>query len=182
MIGGSSPATFVRMSMDLGKVSLANFPISLTRCPTWSSMRSPLAPRANERICLTISAPRWALAVAVSNISLLSLLASSSRIRLPTIKIGPKTLFKSWAIPPASAPMFSILWARNNCDSISFFSVMSVLMTKMDSGFPDSLRIKAHRLSTTIFFPPLVTWFNSPCHSPWAIIRFRAAKGAAASP
>src|ERR1041385_8520755 len=53
-------------------------------------------------------------------------------------------------MPPASVPMDSILCARRNCDSIRFFSVTSVLMTRIDLGCPSSSRTNVQRLSTIL--------------------------------
>src|SRR5688572_31414719 len=48
------------MEMDLGSVSLRMPTTSLMRCLGWTATRSPSTPRANDKTCLTMSAPRSA--------------------------------------------------------------------------------------------------------------------------
>ena len=142
--------------------------ISVRICRTCSTVRSPSSPRAKVRICFTKPLPRLELSTSTFNNRRLrsSKLGSVSGKSWAAPTIGVSTLFKSWAMPLARLPRLSIRWARRNCCSRDFFSVMSVSTLRIDRGLPASSRTSVHRLSTITSVPVLVTLCNSPCHDP----------------
>ena len=166
--GSTDPsAMLVRTSMFFRKVSLTMRSMSRmhARRPA-TGTRRPSTPRAKDSTCWTMSAPRRALVSSVARMSSRSGSRSCSLSMPIDIMIGVSTLFRSWAMPPASVPMLSSRCARRNCCSSFVRSVMSVLMTSTAVAPPASSRTSVQRLSTVRRRPSLPTCRSSPIHSP----------------
>ncbi len=122
--------------------------ISLSRVRGWSSARWPSTPRPKINNCLTISAPRCALAWSISRISstcLFSPFAARGRRNSRDIRIGARTLLRSWATPPARVPRLSMRWDRRTRCSRSRRSVTSVLVIRKEI-LPVGLGTRVQRL------------------------------------
>ena len=82
------------------------------------------------------------------------------------MRMGARMLFRSCAMPLARVPMLSMRWARRNWASIFFFSVMSVVIARMDLGLPSLSRKRVQRVSTVSLRPSMAVVWSSPDHSP----------------
>ena len=146
--GQRSLGTSEEMVRALGKVSRAIATMSLIKYPSWMVVRSLASPRLKLRICLTISAPRWALASMVVTASSNSSALSRCRSIGTHMTIGVRMLFRSWAMPLTKVPMLTMRWARNNWASSPFTSVRSVSIARIPLTLPGPSRSRLHRLRT----------------------------------
>ncbi len=84
------------------------------------------------------------------------------------MKMGARTLLRSWAMPAASMPTLSRRLVRRMRSSRRFRSVMSVTMLRRGLGWPRSSRMTVELNLTMMGMPSRLRSGSSPRHSPWA--------------